>query len=807
MELHVYNFLTEVRHALRRAARNPGFTCAAVGTLALGIGAATAMFSVVYGVLMRPLPYPEADQLLRVYLASPERGVREGALSLPDLEDWREQNSVFSSLAAYFSFTRNLTASGEPASVRTTYVSEDFFEALGVEVSLGRVLSPEELSRGAPAVVLSDAVWKEHFGGDPSVIGTAVKLDGVPYTVVGVMPREFRFPGTETGLWLPLPLLVEAELVPVNRSARWLTAIARLAPDGTAEQAASQMTQIAGRLAEEYPASNEGWNRATVRELRHTVIGDVRLSLVVALAAVMFVLLMVCTNLASMLLARMTTRGREMAVRAALGASRLRLARALIAESLMLALLGGLAGVLLTMSGMGAIRRLILPILPRVDDISLDPPVFAFAFLIAVFTSVLFGLTPALRAARPDLQEVMKEGGRGGPVGGTRGLRTGLVVGQVALAVVLTIGAGLMLKDFEQLRTIDPGFNPEGVLAATIQVPIPPDRSELQGRIVDNTDRILQGLRALPGVQAAGSINVLPLRDDGGLLPLSAGPEPVAGAAELMARPRTVSGDYFRVMQIPLLAGELFPEAMAADAPVSAVVSNTTARRLWPGEDPIGRELWMGIRYRVIGVVADVHGTGLSEEPPLTVYRHHSQQALVDVTFVLRVDGDPIQLAGPVREAIWSVDDGQSVRSVDALTGVVGDSVAQERFFTILLGGFGTIALLLAALGLYGILAYTVAQQAREIGVRMALGAAPSDVLRMVLGRGVLLTGVGTAMGLVAALGLTRLLAGMLHRVGTIDPSTYAVVALLLLLTGVLASYLPARRAVRTDPMVALRAG
>jgi predicted permease len=795
-----------MRHAFRRAARNPGFACAAVTTLALGIGASTVMFSVVHSVLLRPLPYAEPDQLVRVYLASPERGVQRGALSLPDLRDWQEQNSVFSSLAGYFSFTRNLTGSGDPASLRTTYVSEGFFETMETGAILGRVLSREELTAAVPAVVLSHAAWTQHFGRDPSVIGTSLNLDDVPHAVVGVMPPEFRFPDAETGIWLPLPLLVAADLVPVNRSARWLATIGRLSPGRTAEQAELEMTQITGRLAEEYLATNEGWTHATVRELRHTIVGDVGLSLLVALAAVLFVLLMVCSNLAGLLLARATASRREMAVRAALGAGRARLARELFAESLMVAILGGTAGVLLAAWGMDAIRQVILPILPRVADARLDSPVLAFASLTTLFSSVLCGMTPALRATGSDLQEALKDGGRSGSGSRTTRLRSGLVVGQVALAVVLTISAGLMLKSFQQLRSIDPGFNPDGVLAASMQIPIPPDRSELRARIIERTDRIVERLRAIPGVMAVGSVNVLPLRGDGGLLALTPGSGQTAGAAQFMARPRTVSGHYFRVMQIPLLAGALFPESMAAGAPTSAVVSYTTARRLWPGQNPVGREFWMGVPYRVVGVVGDVSDAGLTEEPPLTVYRHHSQQPLADVTLVIRAHSDPLLLAGAVREAIRSVDGSQSVRSLGTLAGVVSESVAQERFFTILLGGFGASAVLIATLGLYSTLAYVVGRQTREIGVRMALGARRSDVLRMVLGRGLLLAGIGIVIGMVAALGLTSLLAGMLHRVATVDPPTYVTVASLLLLTAVVAGYIPARRATRTDPLVALRA-
>ncbi|MFW6202518.1 MAG: FtsX-like permease family protein, partial [Gemmatimonadota bacterium] len=462
-----------------------------------------------------------------------------------------------------------------------------------------------------------------------------------------------------------------------------------------------------------------------------------------------------------------------------------------------------LFGVLSTVGTLGTVRALMLPILPRVEDLAIDLRVLGFALAATLLTSVLIGIVPALRAGRPDLHRVLRQGGRAHAE--RHRFRTSLVVLQVALAVVLTVGAGLMLKNFRQLRGIDPGFDPEGVLTARIQIPIPPDRSELSARIVGDTERMLQQLRALPGVEAAGSVNALPLRGDGGgLLPLSTGAPEQAGDAELLARPRSVSGDYFRVMGIPLIAGERFPDAMDADAPTAAVISETTARRLWPDGDPVGRELWMGVRYRVIGVVGDVRGAGLAEEPPLTVYRHQSQQSLVDVAFVLRTDGDPLELATAAREAIWSVNGSQPV-TIGRLADVVSASVSRDRFFTLLLGGFGTAALLLAALGLYGVLAYTVSRQTREIAIRRALGARRGALLRMVLGRGMVLAGLGVVLGLAGAMALTRLLSGMLYRVGALDPATYAGVVVLILATALLAAYLPAHRAMRTDPMMALK--
>jgi predicted permease len=798
--------LQDLRYALRRLGRSPGFTAAAVLTLALGIGATTTIFGVVDGLLLRPLPFAEPDRLVRVYPANPERGVERGAVSPLELEDWREQGTAFAGLAGWFGGTTNLTGTARPEALRSAFVTEAFFGTLGTGAGMGRTLTAEEVAAGARSVVLSHRLWQRDFGGDPDVVGSVLTLDGAPHTVVGVMPPEFRFPGRDTDLWLPVSLLTE-DMIPRLRQVRWLSVVGRLRPGVAPEEARAQMSAIAERLAAEHPASNAGWSRATVLELRETIVGDVRPALLVTLLAVGFVLLMVCVNLGNLLLARGSARAREMGVRGALGAGRGRLARQLLSESLVLALLGGAAGLLLTVWGTEAIRRLGANVLPRVDAVAVDARVLAFALAVSLLAALLFGLVPALRAARPDLHAVLKEGGRGS-VGDQRNrLRRTLVVGQVAMATVLTIGAALMLRNLGELRRVDPGFDPQGLLAVRVQLTIPLELPAEQAlaHLASRGDEILERLASLPGVSGVAAANSLPLLGEGESIPVSR-PDAEAGGAETRIDGRFVTPDFFRVMGIPLLAGADFPARVPAGGELLAVLGETAARRLWPGEDPVGRTLNVGgSTARVIGVVGDVRYAGLAEPFPPTLYLHRSQALRSGISFLVRTPADPAALAGPARDAVWSVDPDQPILAVSALREVVADSVARDRFFTLLLTGFGALALLLAVVGIYGLLAFAVTQRTREIGVRVALGARAPDVVRMIVGSGMALVAGGVVIGLLAALATTRLLAGLLQLVSATDPATFVGVPLVLAAAALLASWLPARRAARVDPMAALR--
>lgn len=794
-----------IRRASRRLARSPGFTIAAVAMLAVGLGATTTMFGIVRGVLLRPLPYEEPDRLFRAYFASPERGVMQSSLSLPDLEDLRDQSVGVSHLAGYFSFGRNLTRETDPAVLHATYVTSAFFPALGSLPQLGRALAAADFDEGRSAAVLSHRAWERHFGRDPGVVGSRVRIDGAPHTVVGVMPRDFRFPDPSTDIWLPLSLLVDASLVPTNRSARWLAAVGRVAPGYTPDRARAELSTVAGRLARDHPASNDGWNRVTVVELRESIVGDVRLALLLALSAVGLVLVLVCVNVAGLLLVRSTSRHHDAVVRAALGAGRARLASDTIAEGLLLALLGGAGGVLLAMLAIRGMQVVDNPLLPRSEAVEIDGAVLGFAFGVTLLATVLSSTMPALRAARPDLSAVLRGGsGSKGSRGGER-LRAVLVATQIAVAVVLSIGAALMLRSLHEIRQIDPGFAAERVLTARIRVPIPADRRDLSAQIVSRTEQILEELRALPGVESAGSINTLPLEPAGAPLPLSAGAEVAPGEAPLLAQPRSVAGDYFRVMGIPLLDGRTFPASVAEGSPTRAVISESTARRLWPGQEPVGRSLWMGIPYRVIGVVGDVSGEGLTEELPLTVYRDLRQQPLADVAFVLRTRGDPADLAGAVRAAIRRVDPAQPVTDVVPLDQVISASLGEDVLFAGLLGAFGLMAAILAMLGLYATLSHAVRQRTGEIGIRIALGARGRDVIAMVIRRGAALAAIGVLGGLIAASVTSRVLSALLHDVGTLDPLAFIGIGVLLMATAVGAAYVPARRASRADPVAALR--
>ena len=682
--------IRDLRLAVRALTRNPGFAATALLTIALGIGANTAMFSVVNGILLRPLPYPRPDRLVRVYQASAERSLPRASISAPDFDDWRSGAESFSSMAAYWSSVRNLTGRGDPAELPTTWVSEDFFRVLGARAGLGRTLAPEDVRRADRAAVISDALWRRRFGSDPGVIGSTITLNGEPFTVLGVMPGDFGFPTRETEVWIPHSLISE-EMIPKLRQVRYLAAIGRLRPGVTLEQANAEISSIAARLADQYPDSNGGWGQASAVGLQESMVGDVGRALVVVLAAVGFVLLIVCANLANLLLARSTSRSREMAIRSALGAGRRELATQHLTESLVLAVCGGALGVVLSVWGVRAILSLGSDTLPRAEGVGLDARVIGFGLLLAVLTGVLFGLVPALRASGTDPQQALRAGR--GAVGGRQRLRGALVVAEVALAVVLVIGAGLMTRSFAALRSVDPGFEPEQVLAVSLQLGIPPDLSppETVARIIQRKDEIIARVREIPGVQAVGSIKTLPLRGEGE--PFEIGrpdrPDPSGG---LRVDARFVSADYFRAMGIPLRSGSSFPERAAEGETVGVVISETTARRLFPGEEAVGRDLSAGGGpIPVIGVVGDVRQMGLDQEPEPVVYLWQNQAARVDMTLVVRTVGDPASFAAPVREAIRALDPDQPIRSLSSLDDVVSESIARDRFFTVLFGLFGGV--------------------------------------------------------------------------------------------------------------------
>ncbi|HEX8825043.1 MAG TPA: ABC transporter permease [Archangium sp.] len=798
----------DVRYAVRTLWHSPGFTLVAVLTLALGIGATTSIFSVVRGVLLRPLPFHEPERLVRIWQASPAQSDLKGAVSSVDYLDWKARQRSFDDMGAWYYAEGmtgvDLSGEGEPERLPTTYVEDGFFSTLGVNPQLGRTLQADEHQPGRDAVVvISHGFWQRRFGGERAILGRSLTLGGVPHTVVGVMPPGFTFPSERVDVWLTTSHIGESG-IPRVRQNRWQSVVARLKPGVTLEAARTEMNGVARQLAEEYPASNFQSNAATVLPLHEAVTGDVRVGLLVLLGAVGFLLLIACVNVANLLLARSSVRERELAVRAALGAGPLRLVGQLLTESLVLAVLGGALGVGLAVWGTDALAALSSKQLPRLQEVRVDGAVLAFASAATLFTGVLFGLLPALRAGSPQLAPVLKASGRGLTGGGGARLRGALVVTEVALAVVLAAGAGLAVRSLASLLSVDPGFRPEGAVVVSFSVP-----EAHRGPLLPQYLReVLERVRAVPGVQVAATAKHLPLENVGESQPVVITGQPLANPADA---PRAnflhVSTDYFRAMGIPLLQGRAFADTDSGEAPFVLVVSQSFARRFFPGEDAVGRMLQYGNRQApIVGVVGDVRQRSLSEpaEPMAYIHVLHNGRGHVDL-IVRGQGGASLGLATSVRQALWSVNPSQSIIRITTLEEVVGEAVARPKLIAALLGLFAALSLGLGAVGIYGVLAYTVSQRQREIGVRLALGARPPEVLRMVLRSGMKLAGLGIALGVLGALALARVMASLLYGVTAHDPLTFAAVVVLLLGVALVACLVPARRAMRVDPAITLR--
>ena len=800
----------DIRFALRALRRNPGFTTVALLTIALGIGANAAMFSIVNGVLLRPLPYPSPDELVLVYQSSPRTGEMLGRASAQDVDDWHARTRSLSAIAAYAPVPTILTGQGDPLEIEMTYVTDEFFDVLGVPVSMGRPLQEDDHRLARRTAVISDALWRTHLGSTPDVIGSAIVMRGVPYTVVGVMPPSVRHPTPETAAWVPHSLVepnMFANGMP-TRGDRYLRVVARVAPGADAARAQQELTALSAELAATYPASNADWTRATVIPLRTSIVGDVDQALVIVLAVVGFILLIGCANLANLLLARGSARSREIAIRAALGAGRRRIVRQLLTESVVLAVIGGVLGLLLSYWGVQSILALSAETLPRVEDVRVDGRVIAFGLLLAAATGLLFGLVPALRMSHIDPQQDLR-GGRGTVGADGHRVRSMLVIAEVALAVLLVIGAGLMARSFLALRNVDAGFDPDRVLTVAMQLNLAgvPD-STMATFLVQRREEILGRVRELPGVEEAGMINVFPLRQDGAFSMeyTRGGADGTPGGPAVNADTRYVDPGYLRTMGIPLLRGEHLPSQLAEDAPVPVLMSESAARQLWGDEDPLFRLITVPWgEAMVTGVVGDVRQTGLAQAPPPAVYFPQLIAPRLLATLVVRTTGEPMTLAAPIRQVIRDIDPDQPIRSTVPLREVMSESIARDRFFTLLFAAFGGLALVLAAVGIYGVLAYSVRQRTQEIGVRMALGARAIDVLRMTAGSGMKLVGIGVLAGTVAALVLTRVLASQLYGITPTDPLTFAAAIGFLGLVALLATYIPARRATRVPPMTALR--
>jgi putative ABC transport system permease protein len=799
----VGRFLQDLRFASRTLRKHPGFTLVAVLTLGLGIGANSAIFSVVDAVLLRPLPYPEPEKLVRLWETFPPAGW--GSVSAPNIEDWREQNTVFSAIAAYSFRNVNLSGRESPERVVGAAVSSNFFATMGVAPQLGRWFeSGEDTAASARVAVLSDRLWRRNYAADPSIIGREIQIGGEAAAVIGIMPAGFRFPSETTEIWTPL---VYTQNQAANRGNHAFLVVARLGADATLEQANEQMKSIARRIEEQYPQQQSG-RSVRIDPLKDGVIGGSRQALLMLSGAVFFVLLIACVNVANLLLARATGRRRELAIRAALGAGRSRLVFQFLTESLVLSGLGGLLGLAIGKWGVDLLMVWASGFLPRAGEVTLDARVVVFTLIVSLLTGIAFGLAPALRVSRTDLHEDLKEGGRGGDGPRHGSLRKALVVAEIALALVLLAGAGLLIRSFQQLQRLDTGMQAKGVL--TLRLTLPEAKYPAQESIVAFHRGLLERIAALPGVEAAGMINMLPLVQSGfnGDVNVEGRPEFAPGQSPLVEY-RAVSPDYFRALGVPLIAGRFFNAADQGGAMPAVIINSALARALFPDEDAVGRRINSGVSdwVTIVGVVGDVRQSGLTVAARPELYLPYAQAGgmVQSAGFVVRAQGDPLALAGAVRGAVHELDPAQPLYSVRTMEDVLGLAVADRRLNMLLLGLFAALAMVLAAVGIYGVMSYTVSQSTREIGIRMALGAERSDIVKLIVGQGAMLTGIGIAIGVGASMGLAQLIGSLLYGVSASDPLTYAVMVAALTCVALLACYVPARRATRVDPMIALR--
>ncbi|MBA3438660.1 MAG: ABC transporter permease [Pyrinomonadaceae bacterium] len=805
--------LQDIRYGMRMLLKSPGFTLVAVLALALGIGANTAIFSVVNAVLLRPLPYQDADRLVMVWEHNRLRNRPQNVINPANFLDWQEQSSVFDEMAAFHDFAVNLTGEGEPEQIPGQRASANLFSLLGVQAVVGRTFTHEDAQPNRePLIVISYGLWQRRFGGDPGVIGKTLMLDRRPVTVIGVLPADFKWfikqgslVGKEAEFWEPLSFTAAHHI----RRGRYMTAVARLKPNVTYEQAQAEMNTIASRLEQQYVNFNTGWGVNLV-PLREQFVGSIRPALLVLLGAVGFVLLIACANVANLLLARAAARQKEMATRAALGAGRWRVVRQLLTESVLLAFFGGALGLLLALWGVDALMWFAPQDLLSLPRISINLPVLGFTLLVSVLTGIIFGLVPALEASRLDPSESLKETGRS-MTGSTRSrrLRGAFVVAEVALALVLLVSAGLLIKSFMRLQAVDAGFDEKNIL--TMRVTLPASKYPEENQRIRFFKQTVERLETLPGVRSVGAISFLPFTGPGAAtsFTIEGRPAPAAGDSPV-TDVRVTDDNYLRTMNIALLRGRTFTEQEATEKRGVVVINEAMVRKYFPGEDPIGKRIIVNMSdtpepTEIIGVVRDVKQQTLDEEVKAMVYWPHPQLAYSSLTLVMRTESDPLSLATAARRGIQAIDQDQPIADVRTMEQWLATSIARARFNTLLLGLFASVALLLAAIGIYGVMAYSVTQRTHEIGIRMAFGAEGRDVLRLVLGQGMTLVAIGIALGLLGAFAATRVLASLLYGVSATDPMTFTIIPLLLVTVAFIANYIPARRATKVDPMVALR--
>jgi putative ABC transport system permease protein len=795
--------LQDLRYGIRMLLKNPGFAAVAVITLGLGIGANAAIFSVVNTVLLRPVPYEDPDRLM-VLTENQQPKFPEFSVSPGNFLDWQKQNAVFERLAAINGSAFILVGEGaEPERLFGARVSAGLFEMLGVNPVHGRTFLEEEDQPGHEnVVILSNGLWKRRFAADPNVISQPITLSGISYTVIGVMPPSFGFPDRETDVWAPVAFTARDAQ---SHGGHYLSAIGRLKQGATVEQARTEMSAIAARLAEQYPDSNTGWG-VDVFPMQEYNVRDIKPALLVLLGAVGLVLLIACANVANLLLARATVRQKEIAIRTALGASRGRIARQLLTESVLLALVGGAVGVLLAQWGIGSLLALAPQQLPRVKDVTLDASALGFTLLVTLLTGVIFGLVPALQSSRPNLNETLKEGGRG-TTGGHHRVRAGLVVTEVALALVLLIGAGLLIRSFYRLQQVNPGFNPSNALAITVSLPgrkypQPEQRAAFFTQLIEKVS-------ALPGVVAVGASQTLPIQGDYLLGFIIQGRPPYAPGEDPSTNYYSVTPDYFKSMGIPLLKGRVFTEQDRTGATRVAIINEEMAKRYFPDEDPIGKRIHVTqgpeTFREIVGIVGDVKQYGLARPTTLQTYEPALQAPFSSMTLVVRANGNLVPLGGAIRSQVLAIDKEQPISRIRPLEQVVAESVSKQRFSMLLLGIFAGVALVLAAVGLYGVMSYSVTQRTHEIGIRTALGAKQTDVLKLVVGQGMMLALTGVGIGLLAAFALTRLMSVLLFGVSATDPLTFVAIPAVLTVVALAACFVPARRATKVDPMIALR--